>query len=62
MSESKLNKAGLDLKRDNEAVAEAEKKICEFIEQQYPDGGIGNIAVYRAIKSLHFKLTQCLSV
>lgn len=51
----KLSKTGLIIKRDAEALAEMERKILEFLEQQHPDS-LSNSVVRHAINAIHFKI------
>lgn len=59
MSENKLSVKGQAIKRDVEALAEMEKKIFAFLEQQHPDF-LSNDVICKAIESINFKITNRL--
>lgn len=59
MSENKLNSMGQSIKQDIEALAEMEKKIFAFLEQQDP-GFLSNQVICKAIESINFKITNRL--
>jgi hypothetical protein len=52
---SKLSKTGLRIKMDVEAIAEMERKIFEFLEQQHPDF-LANYIILQALNSLMSKV------
>jgi len=52
---SKLSKVGLIIKRDVEAIAEMERKIFEFLEQQHPNF-LADYIILQALNSLMSKV------
>ena len=52
---SRLSKTGLIIKRDVEAIAEMERKILEFLEQQHPDY-LADYIILQALNSLMTKV------
>ncbi len=56
-----LSEEGLRAKKNVEAIAEIERKIFEFLEQQHPDF-LGDPVIYHAIRSVHYKIRHLLSL
>ncbi len=57
----KLSAEGLRAKKNVEAIAEMEREIFEFLEQQHPDF-LSNTIIYHAIRSVHYKIRHLLSL